>query len=287
VVLLAAHAVSAATTAPHFLSYFNLAAGGTANGHRWLIDSNYDWGTNDRFLRRHVEATGLPYQIDPYAFRPVDGPILVNANALYGVLNGEEKAYAWLRRFEPVRRVARTWFEYDVPPGTFPPAPEDDEARRQLLADLEAMRLSGIEHPRPATLVARGFAELGAYDLAFRELRGIAARWPDYAPALHLAGELMVRWKLGVLVFHGREYLDGFRTPRPDPRAAVDFEQTAALARRSGMSAAAARLRAELGLFLMESGDPAGAARRWREALRLDPGNEVAREMLRRAGATP
>lgn len=30
--------------APYFLSYFNQAAGGTANGYRYAVDSNYDWG---------------------------------------------------------------------------------------------------------------------------------------------------------------------------------------------------------------------------------------------------
>jgi 4-amino-4-deoxy-L-arabinose transferase-like glycosyltransferase len=29
---------------PHYLSYFNLAAGGPANGHQVLVDSNIDWG---------------------------------------------------------------------------------------------------------------------------------------------------------------------------------------------------------------------------------------------------
>ncbi len=29
---------------PHFLAYFNEIAGGPANGHRWLTDSNLDWG---------------------------------------------------------------------------------------------------------------------------------------------------------------------------------------------------------------------------------------------------
>ena len=30
--------------APHWMSYFNEAAGGPQNGHDWLVDSNIDWG---------------------------------------------------------------------------------------------------------------------------------------------------------------------------------------------------------------------------------------------------
>ncbi|MFA6992941.1 MAG: hypothetical protein WC269_06790 [Candidatus Gracilibacteria bacterium] len=32
---------------PNYLSYFNLFAGGSANGYRWIQDSNYDWGQNE------------------------------------------------------------------------------------------------------------------------------------------------------------------------------------------------------------------------------------------------
>ena len=79
-------------------------AGGPGNGHRILLDSNYDWGQNDRFLERHVARTGRAYQNDPDPFTPGSGPILVNANALYGLLNGGPAAYEWLRDVEPVDR---------------------------------------------------------------------------------------------------------------------------------------------------------------------------------------
>ena len=74
--------------------------------HHYLIDSNYDWGQNDHFLRRYVEASDASYQINPDPTRPVAGHILVNANALYGVLNGGPDAYRWLSGFEPVRQIA-------------------------------------------------------------------------------------------------------------------------------------------------------------------------------------
>jgi len=153
--LLAAYAFHAATIAPHFLSYFNLLAGGPKNGHRYLVDSNFDWGTNDRFLRRFVEKSGRSWQIDPFAFRPTDGPILVNANALYGVLNGREKAYEWLKRYRPEQQIAYTWFAYEVPPGAFPRPAEDEEARLQVIGHLERLAGEGtrIEHPGYGTVL--------------------------------------------------------------------------------------------------------------------------------------
>lgn len=44
---------------PHYLSYFNEAAGGWSRGHRWLADSNIDWGQDlwrlAAYAREHEE----------------------------------------------------------------------------------------------------------------------------------------------------------------------------------------------------------------------------------------
>lgn len=272
----------AAAITPHHLSYFNLLVGGAKNGHRVLIDSNYDWGQNDRSLRSYVEKRGLPYRIDPYAFWPMNGPILVNANALYGVLNGGPKAYAWLQRLQPVGRVAWTWFEYDVPPGTFVEPREDEEARQQCLAHLfrvrEAARL--IPGPEFRSLLAQGFAGFGAYDIAFEELRECLREHPDYGRALTLGGELIVRWKLGVLVFHGREYLNGFRTLRPAMEG--DGERLVALAQRGGLAANLAQFQVRLGAVLESVRDPESARDAYRLAGRLDPANPDVRAALQK-----
>ena len=59
-------AVSAASTAvmsyPSYLSYFNIAAGGVQEGHRWTVDSNYDWGQDAGIVEEQwaalTKATG-------------------------------------------------------------------------------------------------------------------------------------------------------------------------------------------------------------------------------------
>jgi hypothetical protein len=49
--------------APHWMSYFNEAAGGPLNGHKWLVDSNIDWGQDILGLKkwqdRHPEVPDL------------------------------------------------------------------------------------------------------------------------------------------------------------------------------------------------------------------------------------
>ena len=43
---------------PHEVSFFNLAAGGSARGHLWLNDSNLDWGQDLVRLARELERRG-------------------------------------------------------------------------------------------------------------------------------------------------------------------------------------------------------------------------------------
>jgi hypothetical protein len=45
--------------APYHLAYFNELAGGPANGARWLVDSNLDWGQALRLLPGWLRARGI------------------------------------------------------------------------------------------------------------------------------------------------------------------------------------------------------------------------------------
>lgn len=51
-------AVETLAVHPHEVSFFNAAAGGPANGHRWLNDSNLDWGQDLARLSRELERRG-------------------------------------------------------------------------------------------------------------------------------------------------------------------------------------------------------------------------------------
>src|SRR5262249_41917672 len=61
--------------APRYLQYFNEIAGGPANGHQWLIDSNLDWGQDlirlsEYMRRRGLESVHLGYfgRVDPRVY---------------------------------------------------------------------------------------------------------------------------------------------------------------------------------------------------------------------------
>jgi hypothetical protein len=57
--LVAAQLATAAAAHPHELSYFNVFAGGTANGYRRLCDSNSDWGLDLRRLTAELSRRGV------------------------------------------------------------------------------------------------------------------------------------------------------------------------------------------------------------------------------------
>jgi hypothetical protein len=125
--------------APRYLQNFNEIAGGPENGHRWLIDSNIDWGQDLIRLREYMVAEGidsvkLAYfgRVNPAVygirFEPLEpgskGIAVVSASLLMGrpywVWMGPDhygwarsQTYAWLRTIPPKDRVGAL-FVYDL-----------------------------------------------------------------------------------------------------------------------------------------------------------------------------
>jgi len=92
--------VPAITSFPNYLSYFNWASGGSRNGHRWLIDSNLDWGQDLPALKKYmaresIDQIKLGYfgRVDPRIYginydvaqREIEeGPHAISVNFLVG-----------------------------------------------------------------------------------------------------------------------------------------------------------------------------------------------------------
>lgn len=55
-----AYAVSVAVYHPNYIGYFGELAGGPSRGHRYLADSNLDWGQDLVRLRAYMHANGIP-----------------------------------------------------------------------------------------------------------------------------------------------------------------------------------------------------------------------------------
>ncbi|MBI2041704.1 MAG: glycosyltransferase family 39 protein [Candidatus Nealsonbacteria bacterium] len=64
--LLAWYAFSSLSSFPYYISYFNQLAGGTKNGYKYAVDSNYDWGQDfyrfiDFVKKNNIQKISLDY----------------------------------------------------------------------------------------------------------------------------------------------------------------------------------------------------------------------------------
>jgi hypothetical protein len=144
VILVLAGIVLAVRLYPDSLTYFNFLADGPENGHRYLVDSNLDWGQSFKSLRTYLDERGIEqvqlsyytytdpalygirYQpvapspdappILPARFNPAPGIYVISATTLQGVMVVEPDTYDWFRHREPIGRPGTALFVYQVDP---------------------------------------------------------------------------------------------------------------------------------------------------------------------------
>jgi len=135
---------------PHYLTYFNFLAGGPAGGHRYLVDSNLDWGQSFQALKTYLDEQeikqvwlsyytytdpalyGINYQpiapalgappVLPSRFDPAPGAYAIGATTLQGVMLADSDTYDWFRHREPIARPGNGLFVYQVNPHDESPA---------------------------------------------------------------------------------------------------------------------------------------------------------------------
>ncbi len=138
---------------PHYLAFFNLAAGGRDNGYRLLADSNLDWGQDlpglAAYLKEHgagkiylsyfghadpayygIDAMALPGWPPPtpkpayYPLNPAPGLYAISASNLVGVPPWPFPAdsFSYFRSHQPLARIGASIFVYEVPAEMKPPA---------------------------------------------------------------------------------------------------------------------------------------------------------------------
>jgi hypothetical protein len=135
-VLLVAHAAESWSVYPHYLAFFNRAAGGPEQGPRYLLDSNIDWGQDIKKLsvwlsERNVEQVCISYFGNtPFRYYGIgeqelpgtgdseertklDCVAAVSVTELMGVYSDPQK-YAWLRARQPDARIGYSIYIYDL-----------------------------------------------------------------------------------------------------------------------------------------------------------------------------
>ena len=130
--------VNAARIWPDHLAYFNELAGGPANGHRWLEDSNIDWGVDLKRLGAYQREKGIreirilqgPWHGNPdyygLSWKPVrrvewetkPEPGVTYAMSTHMLIRGEQVARQngtrsnWLSLYRPVDRVGYSFYVF-------------------------------------------------------------------------------------------------------------------------------------------------------------------------------
>ena len=131
-------------TYPYYLSYFNELAGGTKNGYKYVVDSNYDWGQDLKRLKKWTDENNIEkVYIDYFGgsdtkyylkekFRPWQGAkpasefpkgnyLAVSATLLQGGkgnpapgFDQSTNHYQWLNDYEPATRIGASIFVYYI-----------------------------------------------------------------------------------------------------------------------------------------------------------------------------
>lgn len=152
-------ALSVLRVHPHHLAYFNELVGGPSQGHRWLVDSNLDWGQGLKELAAELSRRGNPAIFLSYfgvadpsyygiRYHPVgfvsnverrDGVVApapgrelwlaVSATNLRGVYYRDKQAFSWLESRTPAFVAGHSIFVYELG--------ADLDARRRLAAIVE------------------------------------------------------------------------------------------------------------------------------------------------------
>ncbi|HVA50885.1 MAG TPA: glycosyltransferase family 39 protein [Pirellulales bacterium] len=132
------------TSWPHYLPYFNWLSGGPNNGHRWLLDSNLDWGQDLIALRRYMEKEQIEEidlahfgRVPPAVYgirhrtlrageKPINRHVAISANLLWGVMyvvNGDlnywpddPDGYRAFRQIRPKAILGHSIYVFEMEP---------------------------------------------------------------------------------------------------------------------------------------------------------------------------
>lgn len=96
---------------PHYIEYFGELAGGSKNGYKFLVDSNLDWGQNQKYVLKYANEHKLK-RIYPSRTSGT-GHLIINANNYQDVFR-RRKTYAWLHKFKPTGHINYSWLTFNL-----------------------------------------------------------------------------------------------------------------------------------------------------------------------------
>lgn len=129
---------------PYYLTYFNQTVGGPTGGHRYVVDSNLDWGQDLKRLGDWAEINNIDkvnldyfgwsdpryYLGDKYAYTsggmyksaeeflkayPLGGHLAISATFYMQSRYDQDKFYAWLDAYTPVVTIGNSILVWHIP----------------------------------------------------------------------------------------------------------------------------------------------------------------------------
>ena len=120
-------------TWPHYLSYFSEIIGGSGNGHKYLSDSNLDWGQDLKNLKKYTDKNnideiytrvsgwaGPEYYNIPAKDLPDNNEIIYQPdfNGYVAIsisyLMQEHRDYSWLWKYQPIDHIGHSIYIYNI-----------------------------------------------------------------------------------------------------------------------------------------------------------------------------
>ena len=135
---------SSIKTFPYYLSYYNELAGGTENGYKFAVDSNYDWGQDLKRLKIYLDNNNIGnFYIDYFGGSNLDyyfgdrytrwesrapasefpkgnyfavsiGSVQQGMALAYPGFDQSTDYYIWLNNYEPIARAGTSIFIYYI-----------------------------------------------------------------------------------------------------------------------------------------------------------------------------
>jgi 4-amino-4-deoxy-L-arabinose transferase-like glycosyltransferase len=132
-----AFGAESAAVYPNYLAFFNVLVGGPAQGPKYLLDSNIDWGQDLDKTKRWLQARGIdhvcmayfgnvpaayfgiaysdiPTYREPKRIEQLDCMVAASATFLYGRQLIAGDSLRWLRTYPPTERVGYSIYVFDL-----------------------------------------------------------------------------------------------------------------------------------------------------------------------------
>lgn len=158
---------------PHYIEYFGELAGGSKNGYKFLVDSNLDWGQNQKSVLKYANEHKLKRIYPPRT--PGTGHLIINANNYQDVFR-RRKPNAWFHKFKPTGHINYSWLTFNL-----------------SVSDYEDLVKNDPGDPYNRYYLASVYFKKGKFNEAIDQLQNAIKIKADFSYAYNLLGKIYLK----------------------------------------------------------------------------------------------